>query len=180
MPPIQPAPAAAPLQMRGGVECTIDRIEDRFHTQLDRSGHVDRDDELERARDAGVLVPGACPYPAFDRPAWNDEWHWHNIGLWDVGQSSQSSGHADVETVPTMQPPWLTDPAPREVARGDIADLQLFRLARRRLPAHQALLDAADGAVEGERKDGEHEDAGHHGVDVERAFGLQDQVADAA
>jgi hypothetical protein len=166
--------------MWGGVECTIERVEDRFPTQPDRSGHVDHDDELERARDAGVLVPGACLCPAFDRPDWNGEWHWHNSGLWDVAQSSQSSGHADVETVTTMQPPLLTDPAPREVAYGAIAELQLFRLARRRLPAHQALLDAADGAVEGEREDGEHEDAGHHGVDVERAFGLQDQVADAA
>ena len=34
--------------------------------------------------------------------------------------------------------------------------------------------------VEQQRERGEHEDAGHHGVDVERALGLQDQVADAA
>ena len=88
MPPIPPAPAVAPLQIQSGVECTINRVEDQFHTRLDRSGHLDRDDELERARDAGVLVPGACPYPAFDRPDWNEEWHWHNSGLWYVGQSS--------------------------------------------------------------------------------------------
>ena len=81
MPPIPPAPAVAPLQMPGGVECTINRVEDRFPTLLDRSGHVDRDDQLERARDAGVLVPGAWLYPAFDRPDWNDESHWHNSGL---------------------------------------------------------------------------------------------------
>ncbi len=40
--------------------------------------------ELERARDAGVPVVGACLYPAVDRPDWNDATHWHNSGLWDV------------------------------------------------------------------------------------------------
>ena len=66
-----------------------------------------------------------------------------------------------------------------EVARHATAS-DLLGLADRRLPAHQALLDAADSGIEGERKHGEHDDAGHHGVDVERAFGLQDQVADTA
>ena len=35
-------------------------------------------------------------------------------------------------------------------------------------------------AVEHQRERGQHQDAGHHGVDVERALGLQDQVAHAA
>ena len=34
--------------------------------------------------------------------------------------------------------------------------------------------------VEHQREHRQHHDAGHHGVDVERALGLQDQVADAA
>ena len=63
-----------------------------------------------------------------------------------------------------------------EVSRGS----ELLGLARRRLPAHQALLDPADRAVEDERERGQDEDPGHHRVDVERALGLQDQVADAA
>ena len=57
---------------------------------------------------------------------------------------------------------------------------QIFSVSPRRLPAHQALLDAADGGVEHERERRQHDDAGHHRVDVEGAFGLQDQVADAA
>jgi glycosyltransferase involved in cell wall biosynthesis len=40
--------------------------------------------ELERARSAGVPVLGACLYPVVDRPDWNDDWHWHHSGLWDV------------------------------------------------------------------------------------------------
>ena len=31
----------------GGVECTINRVGDRWYSQLDRSGHLDRDDDLD-------------------------------------------------------------------------------------------------------------------------------------
>ena len=37
----------------------------------------------------------------------------------------------------------------------------------------------ADRRVEHQREGGQHQDAGHHGVDVEAALGLQDQVAHA-
>src|ERR1035441_6774428 len=57
--------------------------------------------------------------------------------------------------------------------------LYLFRLPGRRLPTHEPRFDAADCGVERQREDGEHEDAGHHRIDVERSFGLQDEIADA-
>ena len=40
-------------------------------------------------------------------------------------------------------------------------------------------LDARDDEVEQQREHRQHEDTGDHCVDVEYAFGLQDQVADA-
>ncbi len=52
--------------------------------------------------------------------------------------------------------------------------LQLLRLPTLRLPLHQPFLDPAHQPVEHEREHGQHDDAGHHGVDVEAAFGLQD------
>ncbi|MEO7055736.1 MAG: family 1 glycosylhydrolase [Caldimonas sp.] len=42
------------LQMWGGVECTINRVEDGFHTQLDRSGHLERDCDLARFAGLGL------------------------------------------------------------------------------------------------------------------------------
>src|SRR5689334_14699738 len=65
-------------------------------------------------------------------------------------------------------------------AAGWSVQLHLLGLAGARLPGHQAALDRADGGVEGEREGRQHQDAGEHGVDVEGALGLQDQVADAA
>ncbi len=40
--------------MWGGVECTINRVEEEYFTQLDRSGHQTRDDDLERFAALGI------------------------------------------------------------------------------------------------------------------------------
>ena len=48
------------LEMWGGVECTINRVRDRYHTQLDRNGHDVREDDLERFASLGI---GALRYP---------------------------------------------------------------------------------------------------------------------
>ncbi len=55
---VRPRP---PLAMWGGLECTVNRVGDAFFTQLDRSGHLRRDDDLERFAALGitrVALPG--------------------------------------------------------------------------------------------------------------------------
>jgi dTDP-4-dehydrorhamnose reductase len=49
-----------PLAMWGGLECTINRVGDRYFTQLDRSGHDARPDDLERFASLGLR---ALRYP---------------------------------------------------------------------------------------------------------------------
>ena len=49
-----------PLEMWGGVECTVNRVGDVYRTQLDRSGHDLRDDDLERFTALGIR---AIRYP---------------------------------------------------------------------------------------------------------------------
>ncbi len=46
--------AAAPLELWGGVECTVNRVHDRWHDQMAWSGHDCRDDDLERLAALGV------------------------------------------------------------------------------------------------------------------------------
>ncbi|MEY2585306.1 MAG: dTDP-4-dehydrorhamnose reductase [Verrucomicrobiota bacterium] len=42
------------LQLWGGVECTVNRVGDRFFNQLERNGHWDRADDLDRFASLGV------------------------------------------------------------------------------------------------------------------------------
>ena len=51
---------ARPLEMWGGVECTVNRVHDTYFTQLERSGHCARDDDLERFASLGIR---ALRYP---------------------------------------------------------------------------------------------------------------------
>jgi dTDP-4-dehydrorhamnose reductase len=55
------ADAQAPLQLWGGVECTVNRVRDRFFSQLERNGHATRLDDLERFAQLGIQ---ALRYPA--------------------------------------------------------------------------------------------------------------------
>ena len=43
-----------PLELWGGVECTVNRVDDVWFTQLERSGHAERDDDLERFAELGI------------------------------------------------------------------------------------------------------------------------------
>ena len=52
-------PAEA-LEMWGGVECTVNRVEDAYHTQIGRSGHDFREDDLPRFAALGIR---AIRYP---------------------------------------------------------------------------------------------------------------------
>ena len=48
------------LEMWGGIECTVNRVGDTYFTQLDRNGHLDRDDDLARFAALGLR---ALRYP---------------------------------------------------------------------------------------------------------------------
>ncbi|AUX46254.1 dTDP-4-dehydrorhamnose reductase [Sorangium cellulosum] len=48
------------IEIWGGVECTVNRVCDEYHDQLDRNGHADRLDDLERFADLGIR---ALRYP---------------------------------------------------------------------------------------------------------------------
>jgi len=48
------------MEMWGGVECTVNRVQDAYFTQLDRNGHHRRDDDLDRFVGLGLR---AIRYP---------------------------------------------------------------------------------------------------------------------
>ena len=57
--------------MWGGVECTVNRVRDDYFTQLDRSGHAERDCDLDRFAALGIRVaplPGALGDDRARRP----------------------------------------------------------------------------------------------------------------
>lgn len=70
------APAA--LEMWGGVECTVNRVRDDYFTQLDRSGHAERDDDLDRFAALGIRslrYPVLWEMTAPNGPA-SADWSW--------------------------------------------------------------------------------------------------------
>jgi len=76
-----PAPLVLPpdrLQLWGGLECTVNRIEGAYHNQVERSGHAGRDDDIARFASLGIA---AIRYPVLwertapDGPATAD-WSW--------------------------------------------------------------------------------------------------------
>jgi len=48
------------IELWGGVECTVNRVRDRFFDQLHRSGHAARADDLERFAAIGITTL-RCP-----------------------------------------------------------------------------------------------------------------------
>ncbi|MFK3738422.1 family 1 glycosylhydrolase [Massilia sp. TN1-12] len=51
---------ARPLELWGGLECTVNRVRDDYHQQLERNGHHDRADDIERFAATGIR---AIRYP---------------------------------------------------------------------------------------------------------------------
>ena len=49
-----PPASRPPLEMWGGIECTVNRVGDRWFDQLARSGHADRPSDLERIAALGI------------------------------------------------------------------------------------------------------------------------------
>ena len=48
------------VELWGGVECTVNRVGDHYFSQLERSGHDSRFDDLDRVAELGVR---ALRYP---------------------------------------------------------------------------------------------------------------------
>jgi dTDP-4-dehydrorhamnose reductase len=72
------AAAAPPLELWGGIECTVNRVGDRYHDQLDLTGHAGRSADLERVAALGVR---RLRYPVlWERVAPDDplrpDWRW--------------------------------------------------------------------------------------------------------
>ena len=68
----------AALEMWGGVECTVNRVRDDYFTQLDRSGHAERDGDLDRFAALGIRslrYPVLWETTAPDGPA-SADWSW--------------------------------------------------------------------------------------------------------
>ncbi len=68
----------APLQLWGGLECTVNRVEDAYFSQIDRNGHAHRSDDIARFASLGIE---AIRYPilwertAPEGPA-SADWTW--------------------------------------------------------------------------------------------------------
>jgi dTDP-4-dehydrorhamnose reductase len=69
---------SAPLQLWGGLECTLNRVGDTYFSQVDRNGHVHRGDDIARFASLGIT---AIRYPIlWERTAPNGlagaDWRW--------------------------------------------------------------------------------------------------------
>lgn len=67
-----------PLELWGGIECTVNRVGDRYFDQLARSGHDHRDDDLDRVAALGLR---ALRYPVLwertaPRGVASADWGW--------------------------------------------------------------------------------------------------------
>lgn len=68
----------SPVQLWGGIECTVNRVGDRYHDQLIENGHAERIEDLDRFADLGLK---ALRYPIlWERTAPNGvrdaDWTW--------------------------------------------------------------------------------------------------------
>ncbi|MFP5393535.1 MAG: family 1 glycosylhydrolase [Gammaproteobacteria bacterium] len=74
----KPNPSSPSLQLWGGLECTVNRVRDTYHSQLERNGHCDRADDIGRFASLGIK---AIRYPVlWERTAPNGldqaDWSW--------------------------------------------------------------------------------------------------------
>jgi dTDP-4-dehydrorhamnose reductase len=72
-----------PLELWGGVECTVNRVGDRYFDQMARSGHARRLDDLDRFADLGIRTlrfPLLWQHvqPERDR---DFDWRWTDLAL---------------------------------------------------------------------------------------------------
>lgn len=78
-----PAAPPPPLELWGGIECTIARIGDRFRDQTAETGHSDRMQDLDAVAALGIRT---LRYPVLwetisPRDPEEADWHWHDARL---------------------------------------------------------------------------------------------------
>jgi dTDP-4-dehydrorhamnose reductase len=76
-------PATSPLQLWGGLECTVNRVRDQYFSQMDRNGHAERLQDIERFASLGIR---AIRYPVlWERTAPDGiesaDWSWSDERL---------------------------------------------------------------------------------------------------
>jgi dTDP-4-dehydrorhamnose reductase len=103
----------APLQLWGGLECTINRVRDQFFNQLDRNGHVERNDDIDRFASLGIR---AIRYPVlWERTAPDGlasaDWRWADQRLRALQQAGITPIAGLVHHGSGPRHTSLTDPA---------------------------------------------------------------------
>jgi dTDP-4-dehydrorhamnose reductase len=76
-------PVSSPLQLWGGLECTVNRVRDQYFSQMERNGHAERLQDLERFASLGIR---AIRYPVlWERTAPDGiesaDWSWSDERL---------------------------------------------------------------------------------------------------
>ena len=72
-----------PLELWGGIECTVARIQDNFRNQIAETGHIDRIDDLDAVASLGIRTlryPVLWETIAPEHPDRSD-WSWHDERL---------------------------------------------------------------------------------------------------
>lgn len=77
------------VELWGGLECTVNRVRDQYFNQLERNGHAQRDDDIDRFASLGI---GAIRYPVlWERTApdglANADWRWPDRRLLALRQA---------------------------------------------------------------------------------------------
>ena len=102
-----------PLQLWGGLECTVNRVRDEYFNQLDRNGHVQRADDIARFASLGIR---AIRYPVlWERTAPDGlataDWHWADQRLLALRQAGITPIAGLVHHGSGPRHTSLTDPA---------------------------------------------------------------------
>ena len=131
------SPLPSPLQLWGGLECTVNRVQDAYFSQIDRNGHSHRNCDIGRFAALGIQ---AIRYPnLWERTAPNGpgsaDWTWpdqrlpalRDAGLTPIAglvhhgsgpphtslvDPQFASGLADYAGAVAARYPWLTDYTP--------------------------------------------------------------------
>ncbi len=138
------------LSLWGGVECTVNRVHDRYFNQLERSGHAARSEDLDRFASLGVKV---LRYPVLweiTAPDHQADWRWpderlvrlHQLGIEPViGLVHHGSGPAHTS---------LLDPEfPQKLARYAGTVAARYPWVQRYTPVNEPLTTARFAALYG-------------------------------
>ncbi len=121
-------PSCAPLQLWGGLECTVNRVREEYFSQVERNGHHQRGDDIARFASLGIK---AIRYPVlWERTAPNGlasaDWSWPDerlpalraAGITPIaGLVHHGSGPAHTSLVDPAFPPQLAEYAGAVAAR---------------------------------------------------------------